>query len=81
MGGAGLYIHDGAVRIDYEKYDKMSKYIDGGLVSLMLVLYPARVTLNRATRWISMVGTPSALQFKLAIIIYTASALNRKKEA
>ncbi|MGI6697341.1 MAG: stage V sporulation protein E [Clostridia bacterium] len=71
-------------KIDYEKYDKMSKYIlMAGLVSLMLVFIPGLgVTLNGATRWISIGGhTIQPSEFaKLAIIIYTASALNRKKE-
>ena len=70
-------------KIDYEKYDKMSKYIlMAGLVSLMLVFIPGLgVTLNGATRWISIGGHHPASEFaKLAIIIYTASALNRKKE-
>ena len=54
-------------KIDYEKYDKMSKYIlMAGLVSLMLVFIPGLgVTLNGATWWISIGGhtiQPPSLQ-------------------
>ncbi len=69
---------------NYEGYERLSKQIlVAGLLSLLTVFIPGLgVTLNGATRWIAIAGStiqPSEFA-KLAVIIYTASALNRKKD-
>ncbi|MGI6703062.1 MAG: stage V sporulation protein E [Clostridia bacterium] len=71
-------------KFNYENYDRLSKYIlIAGLLSLLLVFIPGLgITLNGATRWIAIGGiTIQPSEFaKLAVIVYTASALNRKKD-
>jgi cell division protein FtsW len=69
---------------NYERYERLSKYIlVAGLLSLFTVFIPGLgVTLNGATRWIAIGGNtiqPSEFA-KIAVIIYTASALGRKKD-
>ncbi len=70
-------------RFNYKNYDRLSKHIlIAGLLSLFLVFVPKLgSTIYGATRWISIGGhTIQPSEFaKLAIIIYTASALNKKK--
>jgi cell division protein FtsW len=81
LGFVSMYVLS---NLSYQKYDRISKYIlIAGLLSLFTVFIPGLgVTLNGATRWIAIGGNtiqPSEFA-KLAVIIYTASALGRKKE-
>lgn len=71
-------------RFNYKNYDRLSKHIlIAGLLSLLLVFIPGLgVTVNEATRWIAIGGNtiqPSEFA-KLAMVIYVAGALSKKKE-
>jgi cell division protein FtsW len=81
LGFAAMFI---LMNFDYENYNRLARYIlIGGIISLLTVFIPGLgITLNGATRWIGIGGfsiQPSEFA-KLAVIIYTASCISRKKE-
>lgn len=72
------------MNIDYHIYYRLARYIlVGAIIFLLTVFIPGLgITINGATRWIGVGGfslQPSELA-KLAVIIFTASSLSRKKE-
>ncbi len=81
LGFGSMFI---LMNINYHIYNRLARVIlAGGIVFLLTVFIPGLgVTVNGATRWIG-VGDftiqPSELA-KLAVIIFAASSLSRKKE-
>jgi cell division protein FtsW len=81
IGFAAMF---GLMRIDYHCYEKLSKaMLIGGILFLTTVFIPGLgVTLNGASRWIRIAGmTIQPSEFtKIAVIIYTAATLSRKRD-
>jgi len=81
LGFGAMFI---LMNINYRIYNRLARLIIlAGIVFLLIVFIPGLgVTLNGATRWIGIGGfsvQPSEFA-KLAVIIFTASSLSRKKE-
>jgi cell division protein FtsW len=74
----------GFMRFDYHKYERLSRtMLIGSILFLVTVFIPGLgLTLNGASRWIRIAGiTIQPSEFaKLAVIIYTAASLSRKKD-
>ncbi|MBA1333686.1 MAG: Cell division protein FtsW [Firmicutes bacterium] len=72
------------MNFNYENYQRLARYIlAGGVLFLLTVFIPGLgITLNGASRWIEIGGyTIQPSEFaKLAVIIYTANCIAKKKE-